>query len=151
MRESVEQEIISLSKKTVPELKEMYSEHFATGAPPYNKKYLIDKIAYRMQEIVYGKLSKEAEKKLNYLADREEEGKKVSSEKLPIAGTRLMKEYKGRNHDVLVTDVGFIYQGQFFTSLSAIARKITGMSYNGPLFFGLRSNKKNLTKIGEKE
>ncbi len=34
--------------------------------------------------------------------------------------------------------MGFIYEGQLFTSLSAIAGKITGMSYNGPKLFGVR-------------
>ncbi|MDE5057971.1 DUF2924 domain-containing protein, partial [Wolbachia endosymbiont of Drosophila bocki] len=41
-------------------------------------------------------------------------------------------------HAVMVTDKGLIYREEFFTSLSAVARKIMGMSYNGPLLFGMR-------------
>jgi Protein of unknown function (DUF2924) len=33
---------------------------------------------------------------------------------------------------------GFCWQGQVFASLSTIARKITGTSWNGPRFFDLR-------------
>lgn len=151
MNQSVEQEIVLLLKKTIPELRKMYGEHFAREAPPYNKKYLIDKIAFRMQERAYGKLSKEAERKLNHLADKAEQGKKVSAEKLPIAGTRFTKEHNGKWHDVLVTDVGFIYEGQFFTSLSKVAGKITGTNWNGPAFFSLRDKKKNETRNETKE
>ncbi|MFP3021391.1 MAG: DUF2924 domain-containing protein, partial [Wolbachia sp.] len=44
-------------------------------------------------------------------------------------------------HAVMVTDKGLIYREEFFTSLSAVAGKIMGMSYNGPLLFGLRDQK----------
>lgn len=147
MNQSVEREIESLYKKTLPELRKVWKKYFPSEAPPYYKNYLIDKIAYRMQEIEYGKLSKEEERKLNSLADRAEQGKKVSSEKLPVAGTKLIKEYNGKNHEVLVTDMGFIYEGQLFTSPSAVAGKITGMSYNGLKFFGLKSNRKDLARV----
>ena len=51
-----------------------------------------------------------------------------------------MREWRGRSHDVLVLDDGFSWQGTHYRSLSAIARKITGTAWSGPLFFGLRSN-----------
>ncbi|WCR54417.1 MAG: hypothetical protein PG981_001439 [Wolbachia endosymbiont of Ctenocephalides orientis wCori] len=144
MNQSIGQEISSLFGKTAQEIRKIYMNYFPSEgtAPPYYKKYLIDKIAYRIQEREYGKLSKEEKRKLNSLADKVEQGKKVSGEKLPVAGTKLIKEYNGKNHEVLVTDFGFTYEGQFFTSLSAIANKITGISRNGPDFFGLRDKKK---------
>ena len=55
-------------------------------------------------------------------------------------GTRLMREWRGRSHEVQVLDDGFSWQGTHYRSLSAIARKITGTAWSGPLFFGLRSN-----------
>ncbi len=102
MNQSVEQEISSLFGKTAQELRKVWKKYFPSEAPPYYKKYLIDKIAYRMQEIEYGKLSKEEERKLNSLADRAEQGKKVSGDEL-LAGTKLIKEYNGKYHDILVT------------------------------------------------
>jgi hypothetical protein len=55
-------------------------------------------------------------------------------------GTRLIREWQGRTYDVLVLDDGFSWQGMRYRSLSALARKITGTAWSGPLFFGLKPN-----------
>lgn len=58
----------------------------------------------------------------------------------PVAqGTRLIKTWRGRTHDVLVTADGVEWRGRNYRSLSAAARAITGTNRNGPAFFGLRS------------
>ncbi|MFM8613424.1 MAG: DUF2924 domain-containing protein, partial [Alphaproteobacteria bacterium] len=57
---------------------------------------------------------------------------------LPVAGTRLIREYQSVAHCVTVREEGFEYQGRPYQSLSAIARTITGTRWNGWLFFGLR-------------
>ncbi len=54
-------------------------------------------------------------------------------------GTRLVREWQGQTHHVLVTAQGFDYSGQVYRSLTAIARRITGTARSGPLFFGLKS------------
>jgi hypothetical protein len=54
------------------------------------------------------------------------------------AGAVLVREYQGKRHEVLVVPGGFIWQGNTFDSLSTIAKAITGTSWNGPRFFGLR-------------
>jgi hypothetical protein len=56
-------------------------------------------------------------------------------------GTRLMREWQGRTYDVLVLDDGFSWQNTQYRSLSALARKITGTAWSGPLFFGLKPNR----------
>jgi hypothetical protein len=56
-------------------------------------------------------------------------------------GTRLMREWQGRTYDVLVLDDGFSWQNTHYRSLSALARKITGTAWSGPLFFGLNPNR----------
>jgi hypothetical protein len=53
-------------------------------------------------------------------------------------GSVIVREYQGELHEVLVVPGGFCWEGQVFASLSTIARKITGTSWNGPRFFGLR-------------
>ena len=63
----------------------------------------------------------------------------ASSQLLP--GTRLVKSHGGRTHVVEVTGSGFVYEGAGFTSLSAVAKHITGTHWNGLLFFGLRRRK----------
>ena len=53
-------------------------------------------------------------------------------------GTRLLREWQGSTHSVLVSVQGFEYEGRCYRSLSAIAQHITGTAWSGPLFFGLR-------------
>src|SRR5689334_7910669 len=55
--------------------------------------------------------------------------------------TRLVREWQGRTYEVLVLDGAFSWQGTSYRSLSAVARKITGTSWSGPLFFGLKPNR----------
>jgi hypothetical protein len=52
-------------------------------------------------------------------------------------GGRLLREWNGVTHVVEVTDVGFIWKGTTYRSLSRIAREITGAHWSGPRFFGL--------------
>jgi hypothetical protein len=54
-------------------------------------------------------------------------------------GTVLVREYRGERHTVTVVPDGFVWQGTTYGSLSIIARAITGTAWNGPRFFGLRT------------
>ena len=51
-----------------------------------------------------------------------------------------MRQWQGRTYDVLVLDDGFSWQNTEYRSLSALARKITGTAWSGPLFFALKQN-----------
>lgn len=53
-------------------------------------------------------------------------------------GTRLLREWQGATHEVLVLNQGFEYQGKAYGSLSALARTITGTPWSGPAFFGVK-------------
>jgi hypothetical protein len=64
--------------------------------------------------------------------------------RLPLAGSLLMKDYKGRTIIVRVLDHGFEYDGRKFTSLSAIAQDITGTKWNGWTFFGMAKKENRL-------
>jgi len=52
-------------------------------------------------------------------------------------GTRLVREWQGAVHQVTVLDSGFEYLDKVYSSLSAVARTITGTPWSGPFFFGL--------------
>jgi hypothetical protein len=54
------------------------------------------------------------------------------------SGTVLAREYQGERHTVTVVPDGFVWQDATYSSLSTIARAITGTAWNGPRFFGLR-------------
>ena len=57
---------------------------------------------------------------------------------LPRSGTILVREWQGTSHHITVVDGGFLWNGETYRSLSGIARAITGTSWNGPRFFGMR-------------
>jgi hypothetical protein len=52
-------------------------------------------------------------------------------------GTRLIREWSGVTHAVEVIESGFLWNGNRYASLSAVAREIAGARWSGPRFFGL--------------
>ena len=61
-----------------------------------------------------------------------------SSEPELKAGTKLIREWDSEVHEVTVLQKGFRWRGNTYTSLSPIAREITGTRWSGPRFFGLK-------------
>ena len=112
--------------------------HLMFGAPPPAglTKYIIKRlIAHRIQEDAFGGLDRETKKLLDRLArgkTRAELNRRLKT------GAVLVREYQGTRHTVTVVPEGFSWHGATYTSLSIIARAITGTSWNGPRFFGLR-------------
>ena len=88
-------------------------------------------------------LNEETVKRLDALARRVEDTnpktRRIRTDRKPIAGTRLLREFQGVEHIVTVTVEGYEYRGRPYKSLSAIAKAITGVKWNGWVFFGLKS------------
>ncbi len=137
-------QVAALPAMPTDKLKAMWRELTGTEPPPYNRTFLVKRLAYRLQELAFGGLSAQAERRLDDLAD-ELDGKKKPKPKdmtAPIAGTKLIREWQGVLHEVTALAEGFEWQGRRYQSLSAVARAITGTRWNGPLFFGLRKHGK---------
>jgi hypothetical protein len=64
-------------------------------------------------------------------------------------GSLLIREHEGKRHEVIVIPGGFLWEGRTYESLSVIAKKITGTSWNGPRFFGLREGHKAASPSAE--
>jgi hypothetical protein len=147
MTDSVLGQLAALPEKSTAELRQLWRELYDRDPPPYNKPFLVKRLAYRIQELAYGGLSARAEAKLAERIDEENrriKGKQpVRKGDRPIAGTRLIREWQGVEHTATVLDNGFEYQGGRYQSLSAVARAITGTRWNGPLFFGMRNHSKS--------
>ena len=142
MTDNVLGRLAELKTIDIVALKTMWRDLFAAEPPPYNRKYLESRLAYRIQELAYGGLKPETLKRLAALAEElEPRGSRSRSGNMPVAGTRLLREWQGVQHITTVLHDGFEYQGRPYKSLSAIARTITGTRWNGWLFFGLRSQK----------
>ncbi len=58
--------------------------------------------------------------------------------RLPKPGGILTRTFKGKEIKVEVLDAGFAYDGKTWRSLSAIAKEVSGTSWNGYLFFSLQ-------------
>ena len=137
--------VAALQTMPIAELKAQWRTLFGTEPPPFNRPYLQSRLAYRIQELAYGGLKPETLARLEALGGELEQDSKGPRRprypERPIAGTRLIREYRGVQHTVTVTAAGFEWQGRPYQSLSAIARAITGTRWNGPVFFGLKNHR----------
>ena len=138
--------LAALKTTSTPELKAQWRQLFETEPPPFNRRYIESRLAYRIQELTYGGLKPETVKRLERLGEQLDGGNKmkrsIRADLKPIAGTRLVREFQGVEYVVTVTADGFEWQGRPYTSLSAIARAITGTRWNGWTFFGLRNHRR---------
>jgi hypothetical protein len=159
MSESIACRIQALRKMTVSELREKHLELFGAETRSRHKDQLFKRLAWRIQELEFGGLSKRAKRRAEEIANdldarflpprKPQNGAGKPHEAVticvrpeggrPAAGTILRREYRGEVHEVTVLERGFEYDGKGYRSLSGIARAITGTHWNGHLFFGLRS------------
>lgn len=138
--------LAALKSADIADLKRQWRELCGTEPPPYNRKFLESRLAYRIQELAYGGLKPETVARLEALGEQLDGGNVVlrrirAGEDRPIAGTRLVREWQGVQHTVTVLPDGFEYEGRPYRSLSAIARAITGTRWNGWSFFGLKAQR----------
>jgi hypothetical protein len=145
MIDTVLAQVAALKTTPTPALKARWRELFRAEPPPYNRRYLESRLAYRIQELAYGGLKPETLKRLRQLGEQLDGGnvarRKLRMDDRPIAGTRLIREWQGAEHCATVLPEGFEYGGRPYKSLSAIARAITGTRWNGWVFFGLKSGR----------
>jgi DUF2924 family protein len=145
MTASVLAQLAALKGLPTPELKRRWRDLFETEPPPYNRRFLESRLAYRIQELAYGGLKAETVERLDALAEDLAGGDPAKRHRLvkdrPITGTRLVREWQGVEHCVTVRDDGYEYQGRPYKSLSAVARTITGTRWNGWVFFGLKNQR----------
>ena len=135
--------LAAIKAATIGELKKQWRDLFGSEPPPFNRRYLESRLAYRVQELAYGGLKPDTVKRLEDLGEQLDGGniglRSVRADLKPIAGTRLIREWQGTPFEVLVGVDFFDYQGRRYKSLSGIARAITGTNRNGWAFFGLGS------------
>src|SRR5271169_2264532 len=144
-RNAVNREALSrLPELDIGEMRRQWRSLYKAEAPRHlSRELLVRAVAYRMQELARGGLRPEPQRQLRRIAQQFKESRATRIRHRPELkpGTRLVREWQGRSYDVLVLDDGFSWQGTRYRSLSAIARKITGTPWSGPLFFGLKPNR----------
>ena len=112
-------------------------KYFDTPPVSQNKEFYISRLAYRIQELAYGGLSSHQQQLIaNMYVPPDERNH------LPPAGTRIVRQYLGVDHVVIIMRDGFEFNGLKYPTLSAVAKKITGRKISGRYFFGLDKEQK---------
>ena len=145
----VDRDVKALAGMRVPDLAKRYLELYGEPTRSRNRQYLIKRLTWRIQERAYGGLTVGALDLISKHGDMLPEGWRMRfagsppaetadrDPRLPAVGTVIQRVFDGITYEVRVGDDDFVYRGQRFKSLSAVARRITGTPWNGFLFFGL--------------
>jgi hypothetical protein len=136
-RPELQDRIAGLAELTSQQVREEWRRLYRSQPPRLSRDLLIRTIAYRMQELAYGGLSKATTRKLMISAKELETSGSVACDAGVRPGMRLVREWHGKLHTVTVTQEGFEYAGERYRSLTKIAHAITGAHWSGPRFFGL--------------
>ncbi len=158
--------VMTLNRMTVTELRQRFAEVFGEATRSFHKTHLVRRIIWRMQAMAEGGLSERARQRAKELACEADlrvgepycrqdvtttnavvpqppglvvtEPFRTSTDgRLPMPGAVIQRRYKGQMIRVRVLPNGFEFEGESYRSLTAIAEKVTGSHWNGPLFFRL--------------
>jgi len=136
--------LATLGQLTLTQLRAEWRRLYRAHPPKRINRDLLElAVAWKVQEKALGGLGTSIKRQLSSLAEMmEARGDLAIARAVTIKpGARLIREWHGETHDVLVLDDGFRWRGQHWRSLSVIAREITGTHWSGPRFFGLKVGK----------
>lgn len=161
MAQNVNIQVAALRRMSAAELREKYLAVFGEPTRTGNKDFLCKRLAWRLQSMAEGSLSDRARQRAAELARDADirmtmprppavtpgatprtQAAPANGERVPIPGTVLARQYRGRLIEVTVLPKGFEWEGQVYRSLSAVAQAVTGAHWNGHLFFGLKNGDK---------
>jgi Protein of unknown function (DUF2924) len=135
-----------------------WCNHLGGTPPAHLPRWLVLRImAYRIQAAALGGLDKETLRVI-----RQPKGQEADSSdarpfetRTPITrdgvslrlGTLLAREWNCKLERVMVLEKGFAWNGKSYDSLSRVAKAMTGTSWNGHRFFGLRTTKSGRSEM----
>jgi hypothetical protein len=159
MSDNLAKELALLPRLGVADLRSRYAQIFSETTRTGNKAWLVKRLAWRLQALAEGDLSRRARQRAAELANdadlrlspprtvatnacpaaipRPAKLRLSPCDRLPPPGTILHRPYKGQVLQVKVLQGGFAFQDKVYKTLSAVAKVITGSHCNGYLFFRL--------------
>lgn len=143
MQNTVLKQIDELNQMSMAQLQKRWADLMGTNPGRLGRQYLLRRLAYRIQELAYGGLSKEVRKQLDAVAGGKpaKEAKRHNRGRTILStGTRLLRVWRDERYEVIVEADGFRYDGKLYRSLTAAAYAITGQHISGNHFFGIRRN-----------
>lgn len=135
MKNDVEQRVEALQCLDLEGLRKLWRADYGPPPPLRSPELLRLMLAWRIQVAAYGGLDADTKRVLRQVSAPQAEGLSLG------IGTKFQRIWNGQDVEVVVTDKGFLYNGQHYRSLSAAATAIAGVRWNGPRFFGLRDSK----------
>ena len=134
-------EVRALAGLSLPALRSAWRSRWG-AVPGFRSRDLMARaMAHKIQAEAFGDLASPVRRKAAAYAVQFSSDRTYTPTPGPVLkpGSSLIREWKGRRHEVEVTGDGFRYQGQQYGSLSKVAQAITGTKWNGYVFFGLKS------------
>jgi hypothetical protein len=131
-----------LGRLTHAELREEWRRLFRSQPPKRISRDVLELgVAWKLQERALGGLNRTAARRLSALAASLRATGDIAKPRSATLkpGARLLREWNGETHSILVLEDGFEWRGRRWRSLSVIAREITGTRWSGPRFFGLNT------------
>ena len=134
-------ELAALATLSPAQLRADWRRVYRTPPPRLTPDLLLRRVASRLQERAQDGLPTATARELDQMAKRLLRGDPLEPgrENRLKPGTRLLRHWNGSTHSVLVTDNGFVMDDRRFTSLSQVAKAITGAHWSGPRFFGVKA------------
>lgn len=152
--DTVSERLQALEQMDYPALRAEWRRVYRSPPPKrVSRNLLMLGIAWKIQERIYGGLGAATKRRLANLSQSIERNGDVTRSRITQlkSGAKLVREWRGKTHTVVVTDDGFEWKGDQWRSLSAIAREITGGHWSGPRFFGLTETAKPDVSIDAEE
>ena len=143
-RPEPDSDLADLARLSRSQLRDLWQREVGEKPPgSFGRELLALGVAYVRQERRYGGLRKASSRELDRRFERTLAGSSQEGRGAPLGrpGTILVREWQGITHHVTVVADGYLWNGGTHSSLSGIARAITGTKWNGPRFFGLRETK----------
>lgn len=146
---SLQKKLVDLEAMTPAQLRAAWRECWRKPAPAIGPDLLRRGIAWKLQSRVRGHVPTSTRKDIALALDRLRRGDTVVFERSASLrpGTRLVREWGGKSHHVIVLEAGYEHEGRRYTSLTQIASAITGTRWSGPMFFGLKKRRAAPRKV----
>jgi len=132
--------IAALGDASYAELHAEWRRLWRSAAPKKLSRDILELgIAWKLQEQAFGGIDAKTRRRLARIAASYSDVGQVQPAPVRLQpGARLLRQWRGETHEVIVLEDGFEWRGKPWTSLSLVAREITGVHRSGPLFFGLK-------------
>lgn len=140
--EEIDTELARLDELSLDELKAVYADVAGLPLPKFLRRSFTELVVgHALQSATLGGHDRETRRALDALAGEivpYGAPKPRPKNRKPRIGTKLLREWQGRMHEVVVVEDGYLWRGTTFSSLTEIARNITGTNWNGWVFFGIK-------------